>query len=441
MSIESPLERIRGDAPWLLDPELGTCVVGSSALAEACRRRGLAAPDVQDLDLAWSCDLERGEALLQEHGVFQQTTDANRARGTTAFRLGGERIEITSFRGELTDGPMAARIESDLHRRDMTVGAIAWWLAEDRIVDPLGGCDDWTAKRVVAVGDPSERVREHPIRWLRYYRKAAGWRFELDREIRKIDAEFDVLDAIPAEAIAAEIRAALTSSPSPGRWLHELFEIGVLQRVAPEIATQFDGRPAGPIRYHPEVGQSLHMILVLEWAFEHTRDLDPADAYAVRFAALCHDLGKGLTDPSEFPSHRGHEGAGVDVIGELCRRLPGLADSTTRLLAAKVSALHLTARQLRELRPGTLARMYEEHFRGKAMRRDLFALAVAADSAGRLGMSDDGLEIAARVEADLDWLCERCESVDAGELRQRHSDVEEFKRALHEARARELRSS
>ena len=45
--------RLRASAPWLLAPELGTCIVGSAATAEACRRAGLRGPDAEDVDLAW----------------------------------------------------------------------------------------------------------------------------------------------------------------------------------------------------------------------------------------------------------------------------------------------------------------------------------------------------------------------------------------------------
>lgn len=434
--------RITAHAPWLLHPDLGVCVVGSSALSEAVRRSSespRALPAAHDLDLAWSCDLATGEALLAEHGVNVPTTDLNRGRGTLAFRLDGARIEITSFRGADSEAPLRDRIHRDLAHRDMTIGAVAWWLAEDRIEDPHGGVADWEAGVLRAVGDPVDRVREHPIRWIRYFRKAHTLGLELDRAIRKLALPHSTFDETPAEAISAEFRHALTDMASPGRWLMELFEVGLLQHLAPELAPQFDGRPAGPIRHHPEVGQGLHLILALEWAVDRTRTLDPEDAYAVRFAVLCHDLGKGFTPAAKLPSHPGHESSGLPHIESLCDRMPGLANQRTRNLALRVCELHLLARGMDDLRPGTLARMYDEVFRGKGLRHDLFALAVAADSAGRLGRSTEGDSVAARVEADLDRLCAACESVDAGALRQEHPDTDAFRAALHEARAGAIR--
>ena len=310
------------------------CAVGSVALAEACRRAGVAGPQANDLDLSWALDPEAGTALLENKGVLQPMTDANRDRGTLALRLGTQRIEITSFRGDRcldASSSMEDRIAADLDGRDMTVGALAWWLAEDRILDPLGGLEDWRDGQVIAVGDPEQRIREHPVRWLRYYRRAHQWGFDLDRRIRNVSLDASILDAVPREAIAAEIRAALTQCSSPGRFLMELSEIGILQSIAPELAPQFDGRAAGPLRHHPEVSQGLHLILSLEWIRAHTTPLPDDDKLMAAVAVLCHDLGKGFTEAGILPAHPGHEGDGVPHVHKLLGRLPGLADTATRL--------------------------------------------------------------------------------------------------------------
>ena len=78
-------------APWLLDPELGVCVVGSCALREACERAGIDGPVTADLDLSWALDVEAGTALLQQHDVFRKTTEANRNRGTLGPQRRGNR--------------------------------------------------------------------------------------------------------------------------------------------------------------------------------------------------------------------------------------------------------------------------------------------------------------------------------------------------------------
>ncbi len=318
----------------------------------------------------------------------------------------------------------------------MTVGALAWWLERDCIVDPCGGLADWQGKRIVAVGDPRQRIAEHPVRWLRYYRRAHEWGFALDPAVRRLPPDAADLARIPPEAVAAELRAALLRCPSPGRVLCELFEAGLLQQVAPELAPQFDGRPAGPVRHHPEVSQALHVILALEWITARAAHLPDDDRLAAAIAVLCHDLGKNATHRGDLPTHPGHEGAGAALIDALLDRLPGLADARARRLAKSVARLHLSVRRFAEMRPGTLVDLYERDLRSDDFPIALFALAVGADVGGRLAGDDEGERVAAGVEADLTWLRRCCGAVDAAALRARYADTAQFRSALHEARAR-----
>ncbi|MEM7203727.1 MAG: hypothetical protein AAF628_25915 [Planctomycetota bacterium] len=435
-----PLRDPRGfleqHAPWLLEPALGVCVVGSAALAEACRRAGLPGPAVADLDLSWMLDDTQGEERLRRHDVFVPTTTANRARGTVAGKLGGHRIEITTLRNGKPSAVIADRIDADLRARDMTVGALAWWLGEDRICDPCGGLEDWRERRVVPVGDPAARIGEHPVRWLRYYRRAHQWSFTLATSVRKLPADPERLRRIPPEALAAEVRAVLHQCASPGRWLMELYEAGLLQTLMPEVAPQFDGRPAGPIRHHPEIGQALHLVLALEWVASRTTGLAAGERVAVGLAVLCHDLGKGLTLAADLPSHHGHEEAGAPLIETLLARLPGLADSATKRLALAVCQLHQVVRRADELRPATLVDLYDRWFRAADFPVELFAMAVGADSGGRLGLEAAGDAVRRDVAALLHWLRSSCASVDAATLRQRFpDDTAAFKSALRQARA------
>jgi tRNA nucleotidyltransferase (CCA-adding enzyme) len=433
-----PIALLRSEAPWLLAPALGACLVGSQALAHVCRAAGVDGPHPVDIDLAWGLDLAAGQALLQQHGVFVPTTTGNQERGTLAMKVGGRRLEVTTFRSGAATAPLHERILADLGERDMTIGAVAVELATGRAHDPAQGLQHWQQRRIVPVGDAAQRVREHPIRWLRYYRKAHELGFQLDRQVRSLELDPALLHTLPREAIALELRAVLGKCRSPGRCFLELHEDGLLATLTPELARQFDGRPAGPQRWHPEVSQSLHLILALEWANANTGHLDERDRLAVAIAVLCHDLGKGWTPADDLPQHIGHERDGLPHVDSLLARWPGFADQRTTTLARHVCALHVEVRNFAELRPGTLAELYDTWFRGKDYPVELFALAVAADSAGRLGHTDDGPRVAAQVRGDLDWLRAVCGDVDATSLRERFPDLAEFRRALHEARAQAI---
>ena len=431
-------------APWLAAPELGVCVVGSQALATACRGANIPGPNPSDLDLAWALSPEQGQAVLERHGCFAPTTPGNLERGTLAAKLGGQRIEITTFRAGDQGAPLTEQVKADLSERDMTIGAVAIQLSNNAVHDPFGGLQHYQEQLVAPVGDPIDRVREHGIRWLRYFRKAYELGFRLDPSIRALGKQLDpsLLLEQPKEAVALELRAILCKTQSPGRCLHDLHEAGVLSVISESLARQFDGRPAGPQRWHPEVGQGLHLILAMEWVVAHATNLAERDRAAALFAVLCHDLGKSDTHPEDFPHHRGHEQAGAAHVEALCSRWPGLMDQRAATLCKHVASLHLDVRRFDELRDGTLAKLYENFFRAKDYPLDAFAIAVAADSAGRLGHAADGAPVRDRVLRDLTLLRHACGEVDAGALRQQFpDDLDAFRAALHAARARAIKAA
>src|SRR4029453_2979718 len=138
---------------------------------------------------------------------------------------------------------------------------------------------------------------------------------------------------------------------------------------------------------------------------------DDDDRLAVLTAVLVHDLGKNLTPPPEWPSHRGHERSGLQLVDALLDRLPSLADARARRLARAGCARPLGARAPDELRPGTLATMYEEWFKWTAFPVALFALAIGADAGGRLGRDAEGDRVCAEVTAAVTRIRARCASV------------------------------
>ncbi|MEO0479398.1 MAG: HD domain-containing protein [Planctomycetota bacterium] len=427
------IDQLRTEAEFLFRPELQVHIVGSRARHEALRRRGIASPQPKDLDFCWGIDVDEGERVLETEGVLRSVTSHAKGRGTLAFQCGDQRCEITAFRG-------GSSIEEDLLCRDATINAFAWRLQDDKLLDPTGGLNDWKDSRLRAVGDARERIEEHPIRLFRYYRQAATQGLQLDPAIRKVRFDSGWLESVPSEAWAAELRRGLLEAASPGKLCLELAEIGSFRDLAPDLHGQFDGRPAGPVRYHPEVSQGLHLALSLDWAADHSRAMSPEDRNRLLVAVLCHDLGKSRTPADEFPSHRGHEHGGLPLVDEFLDQLPGLTDQAGRRVSKLVCELHLQVRRLHEVKPGSLARFYERHLRPKDFPVNIFALAVAADSAGRLGYVEIGEPTRSAIEQNLRAIRSTCEQVDVGALRAQFEDLEQFREALHQERARSLRS-
>jgi tRNA nucleotidyltransferase (CCA-adding enzyme) len=105
-------------------------------------------------------------------------------------------------------------------------------------------------------------------------------------------------------------------------------------------------------------------------------------ALEVRFAAICHDFGKGLTSPANWPSHRGHEISGLEPIKQLCQHLK--VPNSCRELALLVCEHHTHCHQAMTLRPKTLLKVLDalDAWR-KPARFEQFLQSCEADFKGR----------------------------------------------------------
>lgn len=205
--------------------------------------------------------------------------------GTVTVLLGGEPLEITTFRVESgysdcrhPDGVRFVReIEADLARRDFTVNAMAYSPAHG-LIDPFGGRDDIERRVLRAVGDPETRFSEDALRILRGLRMAAETGFTLEeRTAAALRRLAPTLTRVAPERISAELLRLLCGRYA-GHVLREYTEvIGV---ILPEIL--------------PMKGFEQHNYHHLYDVFEHTlRALEQIPATPVlRLAALYHDAGK-----------------------------------------------------------------------------------------------------------------------------------------------------
>jgi tRNA nucleotidyltransferase (CCA-adding enzyme) len=292
-----------------------------------------------------------------------------------------ERKVAPGYRGFAVEFGPEVTLEEDLARRDLTINAIAQ-SADGTLVDPYGGKRDIESRTLRHV---SEAFIEDPVRVLRVARFAARFAplgFHIAPQtmamMRSMVARHEV-DALVAERVWQETEKALRE-PSASTFFKVLRECGALKPIYPEIDALF-GVPQPP-QWHPEIDTGTHTLLALDQAVAISPDT------RVRFAALVHDLGKGVTPRSEWPSHRGHEERSVALIEALCARLR--LPSDYRELAVLVARYHGHVHRAFELRPKTLLEFME---RADAFRRpERFAqvlLACEADARGRTGMENN----------------------------------------------------
>ena len=272
-------------------------------------------------------------------------------------------------------------LEDDLRRRDFTINAMAED-AHGALIDPYGGKHDLEARVLRHV---SEAFSEDPVRVLRAARLLARYAalgFTLAPETTRLlqqmvkDGEVDQL--VP-ERVWAETRRALIET-RPSIFVRTLRDCGALARLFPEIDRLY-GVPQRA-EYHPEVDTGAHLELVLD----QCPRIAPGDDQ-VAFAALVHDLGKGLTPIDELPRHIAHEQRGLQPVLALSERLRVPAEH--RELAMLVCREHLNMHRFDELRPASVLKLIEGldgMRRPERVRR--FALACEADHRGRLGSSE-----------------------------------------------------
>ena len=70
--------------------------------------------------------------------------------------------------------------EEDAWRRDFTVNALSYNIADFSIIDYVGGVEDLQQKLIRTIGDPATRISEDPIRMLRAIRFSAQLDFSIE---------------------------------------------------------------------------------------------------------------------------------------------------------------------------------------------------------------------------------------------------------------------
>jgi tRNA nucleotidyltransferase (CCA-adding enzyme) len=291
-----------------------------------------------------------------------------------------ERKVAPGYRGFAVEFGPEVTLEEDLARRDLTINAIAQ-SADGTLLDPHGGRRDLEARVLRHV---SAAFVEDPVRVLRVARFAArfaplGFRVAAETlELMRAMVDRHEVDALVPERVWQETEKALRE-PAASEFFRVLRACGALQRIYPEVDALF-GVPQ-PAQWHPEIDTGVHTLMVLDQAALLSGDPK------VRFAALVHDLGKGATPRTEWPSHRGHEERSVSLIEGLAERLRLPGDY--RDLCVIVARHHGIVHRAFELRPGTMLEFME---RADAFRRpERFAqalLACEADSRGRTGLEN-----------------------------------------------------
>ncbi len=128
--------------------------------------------------------------------------------------VGGDELEgadrqVLDASGRIIKDNVYGSIEEDAWRRDFSINALYYDIADFSILDYVGGMEDIAARQIRLIGDPETRFREDPVRMVRAVRFAA-----------KLD-----LDIEAATAAAIPHLAPLIDGVPPARLFDEFLKV------------------------------------------------------------------------------------------------------------------------------------------------------------------------------------------------------------------------
>ena len=292
-----------------------------------------------------------------------------------------ERKTGSGYHGFAFTTDSTVTLEEDLSRRDLTINAIAK-TSSGEFIDPFGGRQDLSNKVLRHV---SKAFVEDPVRVLRVARFMARFAhlgFTVAAETMQLMqsmVEIAEVNNLVAERVWQEMHGALCAT-TPRAFFDTLNSCAALAVVLPEVAA-LSGVPQKP-KWHPEIDCYIHTMMVVEQSCRFSNQAH------VRFAALCHDLGKATTPKGILPSHHGHEERGADISDSLCKRLR--APNVARELAVLSARYHTHCHRAFELKDTTLVDTLKLlDVRRKPQRFAEITMVCEADARGRLGLENN----------------------------------------------------
>ncbi len=174
-----------------------------------------------------------GRRFRLVHIIFQDMTVE-----VSTFRREPERAQTPPEESEdllITDDNTFGSPLQDARRRDFTINAMFYNIADFTLIDYVSGLDDIEAKQVRVIGDPEKRFREDPVRMMRAIEFASRLGFEIESETWQgiIRHRAEILKASPPR-VSEEILELLRRGWSNGAF-RLMIESKLLEPLIPEV--------------------------------------------------------------------------------------------------------------------------------------------------------------------------------------------------------------
>ena len=210
----------------------------------------------KDFDIATNATPE------EVRGLFRNCRLIGRRFRLAHVVFGREIVEVATFRGTSDDGSgdrhlvdgrlvrdnVYGTIEEDALRRDFTVNALYYDIADFSVRDYVGGMADLNAHCLRLIGDPESRYREDPGRMLRAARLAAKLDFTIAPETAEPFQRLGSLlgDAPPARLFDESLKLFLSGYGLAS--FHALQTHKLLEHVFPATARSLKSEHADRFR-------------------------------------------------------------------------------------------------------------------------------------------------------------------------------------------------
>lgn len=187
----------------------------------------------------------------QVRALFRNCRLIGRRFRLAHVRFGREVIEVVTFRssqsgaaddrehadsGRILRDNVYGTIDEDIWRRDFTVNALYYNIADFSILDYAGGMEDVASRTLRLIGDPVVRYREDPVRMLRAARLSAKLNFGIaKRTARPIREMAELLRDVPAARLYDET-LKLFHAGHAATSLERLCQFGLLEYLFPHTA-------------------------------------------------------------------------------------------------------------------------------------------------------------------------------------------------------------
>ncbi len=176
-------------------------------------------------------------------------------------------VEVATFRREpersaadeeaedflITDDNTFGSPLQDARRRDFTVNALFYNIADFSVIDYVGGLSDMETKHIRVIGEPDVRFREDPVRMMRAIEFASRLEFTIETETYAaiLRHRNEILKASPPR-VSEEILELLRRGWSRGAF-RLMVDSALLEPLLPEVYRSISGDKAPYFWKMPEV--------------------------------------------------------------------------------------------------------------------------------------------------------------------------------------------